>query len=117
MQEQVVQNGVNTKTYFVIVWLLFTAEVVPFNMLYSDFHKKINLSNKTCLNIHNWVPKFWINLEENNKIWSKIHLGPRKFQPPITKRIENFSTLIHTFPPQGTQNVEKIPDIQIYMLK
>ena len=32
MQEQVVQNGVNTKTYFVIVWLLFTAVVVPFNM-------------------------------------------------------------------------------------
>lgn len=69
MQEQVVQNGVNTKTYFVIVWLVFTAVVLPFNMLYSDFHKKRNLSNKTCLNIHNWVPKFWINLEENNKIW------------------------------------------------
>lgn len=89
MQEQVVQNGVNTKTYFVIVWLLFTAVVVPFNMymrilLVLRFSQEKKFIKQNLLNIHNWVPKFWINLEENNKIWSKIHLGPRKFQPPIT---------------------------------
>ena len=89
MQEQVVQSGVNTKTYFVIVWLLFTAVVVPFNMYMRilsvlRFSQEKKFIKQNLLNIHNWVPKFWINLEENNKIWSKIHLGPRKFQPPIT---------------------------------
>lgn len=89
MQEQVVQNGVNTKTYFVIVWLLFTAVVVPFNMYMRilsvlRFSQEKKFIKQNLLNIHNWVPKFWLNLEENNKIWSKIHLGPRKFQPPIT---------------------------------